>query len=323
MNPNQIIESYVRDVAAHLPRGMRNDVAFELRVLLQEEHHAKTEGAVDLSDTTAVMNLLREFGHPHEVAARYRPNFTVIEPSDGPRFIRLSIIGLLIIWSLGLLTSWQQLSSAPNNVLQLLVKWWGGTVIPSLWWPGALVTSFAIASWVKKRWPRSSNWKPSDPDRIVGGRLSLAFAIVGMLCGIIILIQPTWILDFFWNGKAAPAAYAALTYSESFLQRQAGPLFILITLNVPFFIAVMIQGRWSNRLRQFELTLSLLTSSVILWTIVDGPILLSEVSDKTTKFLLVLCLIFTLFHLTIQWMRKTKPNLSPTALYSQDVRQSH
>ena len=37
MDINAIIDSYVRDVAACLPRAKRNDVAYELRALLDEE----------------------------------------------------------------------------------------------------------------------------------------------------------------------------------------------------------------------------------------------------------------------------------------------
>ena len=37
MNANDVIECYVNEVAVQLPRAQRNDVAFELRALLQEE----------------------------------------------------------------------------------------------------------------------------------------------------------------------------------------------------------------------------------------------------------------------------------------------
>lgn len=37
MTPNDVIDSYVADVALKLPRAQRNDVAFELRALLREE----------------------------------------------------------------------------------------------------------------------------------------------------------------------------------------------------------------------------------------------------------------------------------------------
>ena len=40
MNANDVIEAYVTDVALRLPRRQRNDVAFELRALLNEGHLA-------------------------------------------------------------------------------------------------------------------------------------------------------------------------------------------------------------------------------------------------------------------------------------------
>ncbi len=43
MNANDLVESYVTEVAVELPRKLRNDVAFELRTLLKEELQAKAD----------------------------------------------------------------------------------------------------------------------------------------------------------------------------------------------------------------------------------------------------------------------------------------
>ena len=43
MNANDVIESYVTEVALQLPRKQRNDVAFELRALINEELQGKAE----------------------------------------------------------------------------------------------------------------------------------------------------------------------------------------------------------------------------------------------------------------------------------------
>ena len=85
MNVNELIDAYVADVAVQLPRRQRTDVAFELSALLGEELQAKAEatgGAVDVSMAT---EMLRDFGHPDDVAARYRsrPEITIIDPLTG------------------------------------------------------------------------------------------------------------------------------------------------------------------------------------------------------------------------------------------------
>src|SRR5262249_18639896 len=82
MNANELIESYVTDVAVRLPRKQRNDVAFELRELLTEELQAKAEATGRDADAAMATELLQAFGRPVDVAARYRPTLTVIDPAD-------------------------------------------------------------------------------------------------------------------------------------------------------------------------------------------------------------------------------------------------
>lgn len=69
----------------------RKDVALELRALLRDE--------LDGSDDPLAR--LRAFGRPTEVAARYGRPLTVIDQADTRRFVRLSVIGVLVIWLLG------------------------------------------------------------------------------------------------------------------------------------------------------------------------------------------------------------------------------
>ena len=103
MTADNLVESYLSDVARLLPRRQRHDVALELRTLLTEELAAKAETAGRPADETMAYDLLRDFGRPAEVAARYRPAPAIIEPADTRRFLRISVAGLLVIWSLGLL----------------------------------------------------------------------------------------------------------------------------------------------------------------------------------------------------------------------------
>ncbi len=91
MNINDVMESYVRDVARYLPRGKRNDVAFELRALLGDELAAKAQAAGRAPDKAMVMELLKGFGRPAEVAGRYFQRSAVIDPTDTHHFL---------IWSL-------------------------------------------------------------------------------------------------------------------------------------------------------------------------------------------------------------------------------
>ena len=66
-----LIEEYLRAVAALLPRGQRDDIVAELRdtILSRKEEREAALGRPLTSDE--IEALLREIGHPVVVAARY------------------------------------------------------------------------------------------------------------------------------------------------------------------------------------------------------------------------------------------------------------
>lgn len=303
MNANDLVESYVTDVAVQLPRKQRNDVAFELRALINEELQARAEAAGRDVDAAMATEFLQAFGRPEEVAARYRPTLTIIDPADGHKFLRATVIGLAVIWCLGLLMRLGQPIGSAGDALNLLGQWWTGTAIPSLWWPGVLVVWFGVAAWVR----RTSVWKPRAGDRIHGGRVAMVMGLVGILCGLFVLIDPRWVLDFFWGGRAAPAAYEALTYTDTFLRRQAPWLFALLVLNIPVFLVVIMMGRWSPFMRRIETGLGLLTCAAMAWTVLGGPVFMAPNSDRTAKFLIVLIIAFVLIDAAIKLHRSVRP----------------
>lgn len=308
MNASEMIEAYVADVAAELPRGQRDDVAFELRALLGEELQARAEGAGREADSAMANELLQAFGRPTEVAARYRPTLTIIDPADGQAFMRWTLIGLGVIWGAGLLSHFSSQSfSTTEQFLGALGQWWGRTLVASMWWPGVLVVGFAIASWIRRSSPRAAEWTPRPPDRITGGRIGMALGLVGILIGAYILFDPTWILDVVWGGKAAPAAYQALSYTDEFLRLQGPLLFGLILLNIPLFIVVLRDGRWTPRMRRLCDARSLVECAVMLWVVLGGPVLQSAVSDRFAKGILVLIIGITLFYMGVEWFGRVRP----------------
>lgn len=305
LNANEVIESYVTDVALQLPRKQRNDVAFELRALISERLQDKAEETGRAVDAAMATEFLNAFGHPETVAARYRPSLNIIDPADGHKFLRATFIGLAIIWGLGLL---EVLQTAPEvGFLNAIVKWWGGTVIGSLWWPGVLVAGFGISAWVGRRWPQNPQWKPKSNDRIHGGRLGMVMGLIGIVFGLYVLAEPRWVLDVVWGSHAAPAAYLALTYTDSFLQLQGPILFALIVFNIPFFIAVIVTGQHTPLLRRVETVSSLATCAVMVWVIMDGPIFMTATSDGVTKWIMLLIVVFTLIAMAVGMYRTVRP----------------
>lgn len=307
MNANDVIEAYVTDVAVQLPRKLRNDVALELRELLNEQLQGKAEDAGRAADAALATELVQAFGHPDVVAARYRPALTIIDPADGQGFLRWTVVGVAVIWVLGLLDCILHPTAPNSGALGVAGQWWFSVAIPSLWWPGMLVVGFALAARSRRRRPQGATWQPRDPDALQGGRATKALALVGVVCGVLLLMFPHWILDFFWGGRAAPAAYQALTYSETFLQLQAPLLLGLLLLNIPIFLAVIVKGHWTETMRRIETALSVVLCAAMAWTIFDGPIFLTTASDQTAKFCLAMILLAILVGAAIQRHRGVRP----------------
>ena len=139
----------------------------------------------------------------------------------------------------------------------------------------------------------------------------MVMALFAILCGISVLLDPRRVLEVVWGGRAAPAAYQALTYTETFLERQAPWVLGLLLLNIPLFLVVIVMGRGSSVQRRIETVLSLGTCAVLGWTVLDGPVFMAEASDRTAKFFLVLIVAFTLIGIAIQLHRRVRPSPNP------------
>jgi hypothetical protein len=180
-------------------------------------------------------------------------------------------------------------------------------LLPSMWWPGVLVVGYSIAAWVRRRNPAAATWAPSPADRIEGGRWMLLPGIAGVALGLFVLRDPSVILDFAWQGHAAPQAYAALSYTDAFLQRQAWPIFVLLALNIPLLAAAFVVGRWTPALRRIELVLSVALSLVMLWAAVDGPVMATAAADGVARALLGLIAVVTLVFHGVTHARRITP----------------
>ncbi len=145
MNAQEVIESYVRDVAKCLPRKKRNDVAFELRSLLSDELSAKAQAAGRAPDKAMAMELLKGFGRPAVAAARYHERPALIDATDTHRFLIWAMAGLITLIVLA--------AQRPRGTVDV-----GGVLLQ---WLGVLVIAFGVIGWWRRRNPNAMGWTPS------------------------------------------------------------------------------------------------------------------------------------------------------------------
>ena len=91
-----LIERYVAAVRRNLPRAKADDIAAELADELQTRREEREDalGRAMSADETSAM--LKEFGHPLVIAARYRPNQYLIGPDVFPFYLYVMKVVLAI-----------------------------------------------------------------------------------------------------------------------------------------------------------------------------------------------------------------------------------
>jgi hypothetical protein len=297
MNADQLIESYVADVVAHLPRRQRTDVAAELRELLREELGDRTTEA-------EAMALLTSFGRPADVAARYRPTFTIIDPADSRTFLKASAIGIGLIWIVGLVNAFQPRPASILDGLMVLQGFLSTVGVQSLIWPGFLVTWFR---------PSTAAWKPRPAERDTVNRFGLASALVFWAAGTVVLINPAGALNLIAGGRLSEPARAAFAYDEEFLRLRGPAVLVVIVAQLTLLLAVVIRGRWEQLTRRVYLVLNVVSFGVFVWVLVGGNTFRQSTTDQFVKAALLVTVIGMVVDLVLR-IRRQRQRMTATAL---------
>ncbi len=219
MDAQQVIDSYVRDVAGYLPRKKRNDVAFELGALLADELAAKAAAAGRAADAALAMELLAGFGRPAEVAARYHPRAPIVEPADNHNFLIWTVVGAL-------LASLQEPDDDP-----LFLRWLG-----------ILVIVFAVMGWHRRRHPGAFTWKPRrDPDVAPRGLTLLELALTMIFPLFMYATPQTFVKVVFLNKIPHSGVVLTEAFQGSWLRMASLAALVVIVL---VYAMVAVQGRW-------------------------------------------------------------------------------
>jgi hypothetical protein len=274
MHATEVIETYIDDTVRLLPRRQRDDVATELRSLLNEELHARAQESGRPPDESLALSLVRDYGHPNEAAARYQPPWAIIDPADSTSFMRAAIIGAGALVLLGAIS--KRLPSLPGTA-DNLVK------IGLLVWLGLLVVAFGAKNWIRRRWPATVLWEHRDRNR--ANRVGTAVVVPIATFFVVLYGAPTWVLDQILGGRFDTSWTA---YTADF-QRLRLPCFIGLMVGLLALLSfVAIQGRWRRLTRCINIGLNMALACLILSFAVDGNIFQSSLVDQIARNVLAL-----------------------------------
>lgn len=282
----EIIDRYVHAVGQYLPHRLRADVEAELRSLLAEsvQERALAGGTTATEDlATAVV---REFGSPKEVAARYAPDPQYL---IGPRLypvyvvavkVMLPILAALVV-VLVIVGRFQEPGEPPS--LAVLVRATGRFLWSALVNLGIMTMVFALVERaIRQGEPAGDAFDPGrlprvdDPEKIsYFGRIFALYAIA--LLALVFNFFPGWVAVFVFHGSEG-TVYPLLNPEFSRYLPMLNAWWVLaFALN----LVVLRDGRWRRATRWADFALEV-ANAVILLLIVTGPPVFQY--DVLTKF---------------------------------------
>lgn len=295
MGTNDTIETWVGDVMRRLDPRERNDIGLELRELLTEMLADRAVAAGRPADDAMVLAMLREFGTPAQVAARYQPPGVVVIPAtETRRFAIWSLIGIALQWALTLPRVAQG---------QPIVAWWFSWGLGAFWWPGFLAMMSLAAVAVRELRGARPRWKPADIDSDRIHRGALAFALAGMVLGMIVVTSLPWIAPLMPD--PLPRVFA---FDEGFLRGRAWPV-LLLWLDICLVrVAVLYRGRWTPGLRRIDVATGIAWLALFAWWLAAGSIFTSRATDEGAKAGIVLVALFVVADLWLTF-RHRRPRI--------------
>ncbi len=172
-----LIDRYIAEVGKHLPRKNRADIEAEIRSTLEDMLDERKQGDGPADEAT-IMELLKEYGSPRDVAATYKTHQYLIGPRLFPVFEMIVRIVFAVVAGaslIGLGVGLTETGLTGPAFLTNLGEWFGGLISGLIAAFGNITLVFAILERTQvadefekefKDWDPKELESAPDPDKI-------------------------------------------------------------------------------------------------------------------------------------------------------------
>ncbi|MDH3216343.1 MAG: hypothetical protein OEN01_08630 [Candidatus Krumholzibacteria bacterium] len=290
-----LIERYIQDVSHRLPRRLRGDVEKELRSSLEDALDAHAANAGDGAEAAApdehVVELLRKFGPPAQLAASYRSGTGfLVGPELYPAFLKTMKIVIIVIVGIVVASVVAGAIGEDNplfeiakglvlsNLFSEIVEAMGWVVL--VFWIVQLVTSSSRVDTPNATRATSMSWDPhtlprrDDPNRI--GRTGLMVEIAIMIALIVLFaVFPRAVgATVSTNGERHWVALMG----PGFLAGR-GLLYVGFVGTVVLNVMLLRHNRWTIPTRVFDLAISVIFIAALLPMVTGGNVVANAPAD--------------------------------------------
>jgi hypothetical protein len=280
-----LIDKYITEVGKHLPRKQRADIEAEIRSTLEDmlEERKQAQGA---GSDEMLIELLKEYGSPREVAESYTGPHYLIGPRVYPIFELVTKIVVVVLLAIALAGLGIGLTRSNATGLELL-KTIGESALSSLGWIitafGNIVLTFAILERVlpAKEFEEEEEWNPAelasepDPDKVkFGERIFEMFFLILFL--VLFNLYPAAIgIGFFSEGDWI---FISPVLTEAFYSYLPW-INILFLLQLGFNVYLLRQGLWNMTSRIANILLEI-ASIALAVAMLRGPDLVALTPEQ-------------------------------------------
>jgi hypothetical protein len=209
-----IINRYVTEVGKHLPRKNRLDIEAELRSTLEDMLEDRSQQTGRPADEALASKLLKKYGAPKEVAAKYATHPYLIGPRMFPFYtfvLKIVLFAVTLGLSIATIVALINANMTGPEMLQSLVDFAVSLVSALVAAFGNVTLVFAILERFvpvaefdeKETWTPDELTKEPDPDQVKVGDMiaSIAFTVAALvifnlypqIVGIWIIKNEAWI----------------------------------------------------------------------------------------------------------------------------------
>jgi hypothetical protein len=171
-----LIDKYIAEVGRHLPRKNRADIEAEIRSTLEDmlDERKQAEGGVpseskDRADEATILQLLKEYGSPREVAATYKTHQYLIGPRLFPVFETVVRIVFAVVAGaslIGLGVGLTKTGFTGPEFVSTIGQWFGGLISGLIGAFGNIALIFAIIERTQVADKFEKEFKEWDPKEL-------------------------------------------------------------------------------------------------------------------------------------------------------------
>ena len=238
---NNLQERYLHAVRWALPSGKADDIVAELRDILatRAEDREEALGRPLTTDETSAM--LKDFGHPLIVAARYRPQQWLIGPDVYPFYIFALRIVLLISLGIQAAVAGARMVFGDGRPLQIAAQSWGGLWMSLIISIGVVTIIFAVMERAGFPADHIKRWVPDQLPDVKDKRKSVWESVFEIAAGILFLLWWAGIVHFpMPTGGADFRIEAAPIFAQLYW-----PIFALVAVRLVDNLIEWVRPRWT------------------------------------------------------------------------------